>query len=238
MSCRRICRELLWLTRFGEIGVDSAPHLEHLSGCRACRDEVGFDRAMVQRLREALLARVAETDPSPTTWERIVARAQAPEPPRVRLWEWSTTLVARLRVATAMAFTGLALILTLNTQLVPVGGQSTDAPAESALIEDGRTAAGLGRDAPARSSGAAVQDRRPAYGPPQRVEPTLPPAIGSQLTTAPAQAAPAREEEPADSFVLVFELIEEPEPAPPPAEEESASQPEPTLAGREPGEPS
>src|SRR5919112_2580235 len=132
MSCHRVCRELLWLARFGEFPPDSAPHLDHLSGCSACRDEIGFDRAMVQRLREALAARVADASPSPTTWERIVARAQAPEPASVRLWEWSTALVARLRIATGMAFASLALILALNTQLVPAG-TGTDADGSPSL---------------------------------------------------------------------------------------------------------
>ena len=67
MSCRRTCRELLWLTRFGEFGPSSAPHLEHLSGCRSCRDEVGFDRAMVQQLRLALAVRVTSDTPSEST---------------------------------------------------------------------------------------------------------------------------------------------------------------------------
>ena len=238
MSCRRICRELLWLTRFGEVDVDSAPHLDHLSHCRACRDEVGFDRAMVQRLREALLARVADASPSETAWANIVARAQAPEPPRVRLWEWSTALVARLRVATAMAFAAFALILTLNTELVPVGGQasSTDAAGGSALVGDGTSASGQGRSLPQRSSVAPVQNPRPAPGPPQRLEPTLPPAIVSQTSAAPEQAEEATEE-PTNAFVLVFELIEQPAPAAL-LEEEPVPEPGPTPLDREPGEPS
>ncbi len=128
MRCRRICRELLWLARFGEFGPSSQPHLEHLAACRACRDEVGFDRAMVEQLRIALAARIDGATPSPSAWDRILARAQDPEP-RVgeRLWGWSTSMVSRLRFATAMAGTGLALILALNTQIVPLGLPASDA---------------------------------------------------------------------------------------------------------------
>jgi hypothetical protein len=130
MKCRRICRELLWLSRFGELGPSSQPHLDHLAGCRACRDEVGFDRAMVEQLRIALAARIENAAPSSAAWERILVRAQAPEPaPAIRLWQWSTAVVGRLRFATAMAGTGLALLLALNTQVVGLPGttdSSTD----------------------------------------------------------------------------------------------------------------
>lgn len=130
MKCRRICRELLWLSRFGELGPSSQPHLDHLAGCRGCRDEVGFDRAMVEQLRIALAARIENAAPSSAAWERILVRAQAPEPaPAVRLWQWSTAVVGRLRFATAMAGTGLALLLALNTQVVGLPGttdSSTD----------------------------------------------------------------------------------------------------------------
>jgi RNA polymerase sigma-70 factor (ECF subfamily) len=87
MKCRRICRELLWLARFGEFGPSSQPHLDHLANCRGCRDEVGFDRAMVEQLRIALAERIADAAPSPSAFDRIWARAQTPEPrPAARLW--------------------------------------------------------------------------------------------------------------------------------------------------------
>jgi hypothetical protein len=130
MKCRRICRELLWLARFGEFGPSSQPHLDHLASCRGCRDEVGFDRAMVEQLRIALAARIENADPSSRAWEGILARAQTPEPAAaVRLWGWSTALIGRLRFATAMAGTGLALVLALNMDIVPVGIPATDAGA-------------------------------------------------------------------------------------------------------------
>lgn len=137
MSCRRACRELLWLTRFGEFGPSSAPHLDHLAGCRSCRDEVGFDRAMVQQLRLALAVRVTNANPSDATWERILARAQTPEPP-ARIWRWLASIVAKQRIATAMAGTGLALVLALNMEIVPAGVSTpveTDADGERAGLQ-------------------------------------------------------------------------------------------------------
>jgi len=157
MTCRRICRELLWLARFGEFGPSSGPHLDHLASCRSCRDEVGFDRALVRQLRTALATRVADADPSPRAWEGVLARMGQPEPRPSRLREWSTVLVARLRVASAMAGGSLAIVLALNFQIVPV--------LPSAVIDGGITAS-----TPARASvdgfrlGANVppSDRPPA----------------------------------------------------------------------------
>lgn len=121
MSCRRICRELLWLARFGELGPSSQPHLDHLVGCRGCRDEVGFDREMVRQLRVALAERVDGLQPSATAWEGILRRAQAPEPSRFAAWwQRSMGLVGRLRTATAMAGTGLALVLALQMEVMPM----------------------------------------------------------------------------------------------------------------------
>ena len=241
MSCHRVCRELLWLARFGELPPDSAPHLDHLSGCRACRDEIGFDRAMVQRLREALAARVADASPSPTTWERIVARAQAPEPASVRLWEWSTALVARLRVATGMAFASLALILALNMQLVPAGSVTDGS--------GGTTLSGLAAGpAPRTELGIGVRpavdgrraELRSAPGPVAASgEPFVPPGIGAHAIAAPEEGEPAVEPAPADTFVLVFDLIEQPAPAAPAAEEpEPEPEPVPAPVSLEPGLPS
>jgi hypothetical protein len=131
MRCRRICRELLWLARFGEFGPSSQPHLDHLASCSSCRDEVGYDREMVRQLRVALAARIEGMSPSSHAWEGILARAQAPEPGRWATW-WSRSvgIVGRLRTATAMAGTGLALVLALNTQILPAAPAveaSTDA---------------------------------------------------------------------------------------------------------------
>lgn len=120
MTCRRICRELLWLTRFGEFGPSSQPHLDHLAGCVSCRDEVGYDRAMVQQLRAALAERIEGMAPAPDVWQRILHRAQASEPATARLWSWPTAILARLRTASAVTATGLALVLALNMEIVPV----------------------------------------------------------------------------------------------------------------------
>lgn len=120
MSCRRICRELLEQTRFGELGPGSAPHLEHLTDCRSCRDELGFDRALVRQLRTALAERIEGAAPSPRAWERILERMTAPEPQPSRLRSWSALLVERLRVGSAMAGASLAILVALNVEVVPV----------------------------------------------------------------------------------------------------------------------
>lgn len=133
MSCRRICRELLWLSREGELGPSSQSHLDHLVGCRSCRDEVGFDREMVRQIRVALAERIDGIQPSSSAWEAILQRAQAPEPGGVAAW-WrrSIGIVGRLRTATAMAGTGLALVLALQMEIAP---PSTSTPSDGA---DGR----------------------------------------------------------------------------------------------------
>ena len=149
MKCRRICRELLWLARFGEFGPSSQPHLDHLANCRGCRDEVGFDRAIVEQLRIALAERIADAAPSPSAFDRIWARAQTPEPrPAARLWGWSTAVIGRMRFATAMAGTGLALVLALNMNVVPVAGP----PSTGASDADSAALQQVPRMLPARSS--------------------------------------------------------------------------------------
>jgi hypothetical protein len=120
MTCRRICRELLWLTRFGEIGQDSAPHLEHLAGGHACRDEVGFDRAMVQQLRLALAQRIGDATPSAAAWDGVLDRMRRPEPQLSRVRAWTARLVVGLRAGTAMAGASLALIVALNLEVVSI----------------------------------------------------------------------------------------------------------------------
>lgn len=135
MRCSKAIRELLWLSRFGELGPSSQPHLDHLAGCTSCRDEVGFDRAMVQQLRIALAERVEMAEPSPRAWETILARAQLPEPRRGWLSHWSSGLVGRLRVATAMAGTGLAVMVALNMEVVSIGMPASDAGARTEVTE-------------------------------------------------------------------------------------------------------
>lgn len=116
MRCRRICRELLWLARFGEFGPSSAPHLDHLSRCRGCRDEVGFDRALVHQLRVALAERIASEEPSSTAWGVILARAQAPEQGiGGYLRGHAVWLASRLRTATAVTAVALAGVIATAT---------------------------------------------------------------------------------------------------------------------------
>ncbi|MEJ7803888.1 MAG: hypothetical protein WKH68_11050 [Candidatus Limnocylindria bacterium] len=118
MRCRRICRELLWLARFGEFGPSSAPHLDHLAYCGNCRDEVGFDRALVQQLRTALAERAELAAPSPGAWSAILERAQAPERGiGAFLHRHAGALAARLRTATAITAVGLAGVIATSTHV-------------------------------------------------------------------------------------------------------------------------
>ncbi len=129
MSCGRIRRELLWLSRFGELDSDSQPHIDHLVGCRSCRDAIGVDRMMVEQLRVALATRVANASPPAGAWERILARAQAPDRgPLARLLGWSARYRGLQRVATAVAGSGLALVRAVNTELVPIAVPVDNAP--------------------------------------------------------------------------------------------------------------
>lgn len=117
MRCKRICRELLWLARFGEFGPSSAPHLDHLASCGGCRDEVGFDRALVQQLRITLAERIANEEPSPGAWSVILARAQAaPERGFVEYLRGNAiSFASRLRTATAVTAVALAGIIATST---------------------------------------------------------------------------------------------------------------------------
>lgn len=138
MSCRRICRELLSFVRFGELGPRSQPHLDHLAGCASCRDEVGYDREMVQRLRAALAARIEGMDPSPQVWEQILRRAQAPDPEPGGWLARVGVAAARRRTTTAMAGTALALVLALNMEVVSViPAITTDATMEAVIADTG-----------------------------------------------------------------------------------------------------
>jgi hypothetical protein len=138
MSCHRVRRELLWMTRFGEFGPDSQLHLDHLAGCRACRDEVGCDRHTVRLLRAALAARVDGMEPSSGVWEQVRTLAQQPEPRRLR-WPWRRPgdVIALGRTLTAMAGTGLAVVLALNTQVVTVTLPQSDTPSSQTESADG-----------------------------------------------------------------------------------------------------
>ncbi|MGH2417732.1 MAG: hypothetical protein ACRDFY_05315 [Candidatus Limnocylindria bacterium] len=138
MRCRRICRELLWLARFGEFGPSSAPHLDHLAGCRNCRDEIGFDRALVQQLRRALAERIANEEPSARAWDVILARAQAPETGLGGfLRGHATSLAARLRTATAVSAVALAGIIATSTQVAITHPQAGSAETEIRQSADG-----------------------------------------------------------------------------------------------------
>lgn len=135
MSCNRVRRELLWMSRFGELGPDSGEHLDHLAACRTCRDEIGFDREMVRQLRRALAVRIEGMEPSARAWEQVRVLAQQPER-RGFPWPWRRpvdTLAVR-RTLTAMAGTGLAVVLAFNTDVVPVSIPRAETSTPSATI--------------------------------------------------------------------------------------------------------
>ena len=230
MRCRRICRELLWLARFGEFGPSSQPHLDHLAGCQSCRDEVGYDREMVRRLRVALAARIENMQPSPTAWEGILARAQAPEPRRLAVW-WARSLgiVARLRTSTAMAGTGLALLLALNMEVIPIAAPSgTDA-----AVQEASALQQVPRIPVARSlTGLAAGSSAPRRADPEAVMTTA----GARVSPLPISAEPVEEEAPAMDFRVVFRPLQSPDPA---GDRVQAVPPAPTQAlDQTAGEPS
>jgi hypothetical protein len=137
MNCRRIRRELIELFRFGGLDLRSAPHLDHLAGCRACRDEVGFDRALVRQLRVALAERVGETAPSPDAWATILARAQVPER-GLRAWlrGHSVAIAARLRTATAVSAVAFAGLIAAGTSATVTGPSYATTSAASELLAE------------------------------------------------------------------------------------------------------
>jgi hypothetical protein len=248
MTCRRICRELLSFVRFGELGPRSQPHLDHLAGCASCRDEVGYDREMVQRLRAALAARIEGMDPSPQVWERILRRAQAPDPEPADGWLARLgAATARRRTTTAMAGTALALVLALNMEVVSImPAATTDASLEAVVTEDDGTASQRWARPSAMRRGPATVE--------EAVEPRITKVsqpeirmtgIVAGLTPPSAAAAPP---EPAADVRVVFRSVE------PvghladddrldrglPAQEEPEVEPEPQPAASpaEPGQPS
>ena len=239
MRCRRICRELLWLARFGEFGPSSQPHLDHLAGCQSCRDEVGYDRQMVRQLRVALAARIEGMQPSSRSWDRILARAQAPEPSRLAAW-WSRSLgvVSRLRTSTAMAGTGVALLLALNLEVFPIATPSgTDASADAevvALEQVPRMPVALS----SRSTSVAAPEGQMASA--QRADPEAALTMaGNRVTARPATAAPPVEEAPATELRVLFRPLQSPEPSGPGGSGVGDAPPTPTPAvPMEAGEPS
>jgi hypothetical protein len=241
MKCRRICRELLWLARFGEFGPSSQPHLDHLAGCQNCRDEVGYDREMVRQLRTALAARIEGMNPSATAWEGILRRAQAPEPNRFAMW-WtrSAGVVARLRTATAMAGTGLALLLALNMEIVPISIPSgTDASVDSGAtslqqvprLPTGRTAlVALARQSSGQAGAAARPDPE-----------SMMTQVGARISPPPAAVGTEpSEDEPRTELRVVFRATQARDPvrSDAAAPTSGTAEPAPAPVGSEPGQPS
>jgi hypothetical protein len=109
MSCQRISREVIEFFRFGDLDARSAPHLEHLAVCAACREEVGLDRTLVIQLQRALAARVDGHAASPGAWIEIRRRALEPERPG---WLSRVMPVLRLAPLGATVIVVLALLAT------------------------------------------------------------------------------------------------------------------------------
>jgi hypothetical protein len=117
---------------------------------------------MVAQLRAALADRVADAAPSPGAWEAILERTRAPEPQLVGWRAWSSAVVGRLRL-TALAASSLALILALNSQVIPLSVPSTtDGSTFTETIRLGRgelrAASGRVPNVPALAPVASVAD--------------------------------------------------------------------------------
>jgi len=169
MSCRRATRELLQRLRFGEeLDAHSAPHLEHLRTCAACRDEVGLDRALVLQLQRALRARVDGFAPPESAWDGVRQRALAPQGPR--WYAWFSRISSGLRAAGAVA--AVALVLILGAQ----GGSGDDQVANFQLRATGRgeiaRANAMPSDPPPRD------DPAPFY----RTPAPLPPPVSGRMS--------------------------------------------------------
>jgi anti-sigma factor RsiW len=97
VGCSRVRRELLEQFRFPEeLGARSGPHLAHLETCAACREEVGIDRELVQRLRLALRERVENDTPSAASWDLVRQRTvdRPAKPWTARVLQWGALLPA------------------------------------------------------------------------------------------------------------------------------------------------
>ncbi|MGH2463447.1 MAG: hypothetical protein ACRDFZ_07495 [Candidatus Limnocylindria bacterium] len=104
-NCRQVVRELIEFFRFGELDSRSAPHLDHLEVCFACRQDVGLDRQLVLQLQRSLAARVDGHAASPGAWLEIRRRALEEERPSWR---------ARLQPAARLGLVGSTAIILLS----------------------------------------------------------------------------------------------------------------------------
>ena len=205
MRCRRICRELLWLARFGEFGPSSAPHLDHLAHCGGCRDEVGFDRALVQQLRAALAERIANDEPSAGAWSVILERTQAPERGiGAFLQRQASALAGRLRTATAITAMALAGIIATSTQVSithPDAGSAETEIVDSGAGEQFESQAVLPRARTAPVPVLYVASAAPS-------DPELAFLVNATL---PAEEAPAPAEAPPEESAIESDLVFGPE---------------------------
>lgn len=214
MSCRRVRRGLLSMTRFGEFGPDSERQLDHLAGCQACRDEVGCDRHTIRLLREALEARVEGMEPSSLAWEQVRTRAQQPEPASPR-WPWRRLADVMVfgRTLTAVAGTGLALVLALNTQVVTVTQPRQEAPSARPVAGDDGPTSAWDRSSRLTSANDAADVARIVWQPdPEGLVTAVDASTVSAALTQPAVEEPA-EEAMTEVIITVLPLAPEPPPA-------------------------
>lgn len=233
MSCHRVRRALLWMTRFEEFGPDSELHLDHLAGCRACRDEIGCDRELVRQLRAALAARVDGMEPSPAVWDQVRVLAQQPERRRFR-WPWRRLgdALGAARSMAAMAGTGLALVLALNTQVVTVTLSPSDAPTPG--VQSQRTSGvpsawdRLPLSGAAAGGGGGTTLNLTAQPDPEGLLVNVDTGAVAASLAQPAEQEPAPA--PASKAVFVMTLPLAPEPPPAVAGHDAASEePEPAV---------
>jgi hypothetical protein len=187
MSCRDVQRVVSDYCLFGEQDGLTAPHLEHLSNCRACRDEVGVDRALVRELRRALAERVEAAAPSAGVWQAVLRRAQQ-EPIEVgwRRWlhvGWRTLgganpFMARVRTASVLSTMALAVLMANGQTSMPALPAASVSPPSEAWNQWERQVTLPGRI------------EVPLVRPIVRSVPATPPGVEEKVTRAPAPSRP------------------------------------------------
>jgi hypothetical protein len=203
MSCHRLRRELVDAVRFGGGLLRAGPHLDHLERCRACREEVSFDRELVSLLRRTLRERVGEADPSPEAWTAVVRGIAAPER---GLLGWfrsrSALILARLRTATAVSATTLAVLVATGTQATITDADPVPSNPRSTLGDWFERQPVVARGSIPSAHPAVVYVAPPPSDPEQVL-------IQSALLLSPVAAPETSEsaaEEAADDRELVFDL--------------------------------
>ena len=165
MSCRRICRELLWLVRFGDFDAGSPRISSTWPAARAAATR----SAWIARWCASCGPRSPSASAMPRRPDRLGGRAGPDGPAGADGAPWLEA-AAFLRAGSAMAGASLALVLALNLELAPIGaapdrrtpGITASAPAGQARASAlGGPRAGRGTG-PVRGPGTIVWCRPPA----------------------------------------------------------------------------